>query len=86
MTGARSEDRPLNVRALLGLGIDGEPGESRITRGENFFLYGGSKDTHERMVDTVLRFNEKVGERGKHLPDLSARELNDIAREMMDES
>ena len=86
MTGARSEDRPLNIQALLGIGTDGDPGETRITRGQNFFLYGGSRDTHEQMVETALRINEKVGKRGKRLPQISANELAEIAQELMEEA
>jgi len=86
MTGARFEDRPLNIRALLGVGIDGEPDKTRITRGENFFLYGGSAETHERMVETALKFNEKVGQRGKRLRDINLRELTEIAREIQEET
>ena len=86
MTGVRCEDRPLNIKTLFGLGVDGEPGETRITQGNNFFLYGGSKRTHEQMVETALKFNEKVGRRGKRLAEINARELGEIARELMDEA
>ena len=85
MTGSRCEDRPLRIQALLGVGTDGEPGETRITRGDNFLLCGGSKQTHERMVETVIRFNEKVSERGKNLRDINTRELAEITRELADD-
>jgi len=85
MTGMPFEDKPLRIKALLGFGLDGEPGETRITRGDYFFLYGGSRSTHEQMVETTIKFGEKVGERGKHLAQISARELDEITRELMDE-
>ena len=85
MTGARYEDRPLNIQALLGVGTDGDPSQTRITRGDNFFLYGGSRDTHDRMVETVIRFNEQIDRRGKRLPQINVRDLRDIARELMDD-
>ncbi|MFP3937282.1 MAG: hypothetical protein ACLFVW_02990 [Phycisphaerae bacterium] len=66
---------------LLGLGLDNEDGHVRVTRGENFHLYGGSAETHEEMQDKCIRFNEKLSERGKRLDDLERRELADIAGE-----
>ena len=79
------EDRPLNIQGLLGVGLDGRKGETYITRGENFYLYGGSKKTHERMQEIALRFNEKVDGRGKRLPEINARELGEISEEMRDD-
>ena len=74
-----AEERPR--RGLLGLGLDNEDGEVRITRGENFRLYGGSAETHEAMQDKCIRFNEKLAERGKRLDDLAREELADLAGE-----
>ena len=36
------EDKPLGVEGMLGVGFDGKPDDVHITRGENFYLYGGS--------------------------------------------
>ncbi|KPK65965.1 MAG: hypothetical protein AMK73_01360 [Planctomycetes bacterium SM23_32] len=85
MTGGRSEETPLRIRGLLGIGLDGSPDEKRITRGENFCLFGGSKTTHERMTETALKFNEKVDERGKRLEEVNARELREITGELREE-
>jgi len=85
MTGLPAEERPLNIKALLGIGLDGEPGQTRITRGEDFFLYGGSKGTHQHMQETVLRFKDKVDRRGKTLAEINARELHEIGRELLEE-
>ena len=68
--------------ALLGLGLDAEDGQTRITRGKNFVLYGGSKETHEVMQETAIKVNEKLDRRGKRLEDVSPRELHDIFREL----
>lgn len=74
-----AEERP---RArLLGLGLDNDDGHVRITRSENFQLYGGSAETHEEMQDKCVRFNEKLSDRGKRLDDLEAGELADLAGE-----
>jgi len=66
-------------RWLLGLGLDGTDGHVRVTRGENFRLLGGSEETHGRMQEKVIRFNEEVGRRHKTLDDLSAPEIDEIA-------
>ena len=82
MTGSTPEEKPLNIKALLGLGLDGGRKHVRITRGENFYLYGGSQSTHERMTETVLRFNDEVDRRGKKLEEISSRELDEIVRKV----
>ena len=66
-------------RWLLGLGLDGTDGHLRLTRGENFRLLGGSAETHGRMQEKVIRFNEEVGRRHKTLEDLSRPEIDEIA-------
>jgi hypothetical protein len=68
--------------ALLGLGLDAEDGQTRITRGKNFVLYGGSKETHEVMQETAIKVNEKLDRRGKRLEDVSVTEMRDILRDV----
>lgn len=66
---------------LVGLGLDNNDGEVRVTRGENFHLLGGSEETHEAMQDKCIRFNEKLQARGKRMSDLACHEFMDIAAE-----
>lgn len=66
---------------MLGLGLDGKDEHKRVTKGENFLLLGGSEETHERMVETSIKFNEKLGAKGKRLEDLSRDEFADILHE-----
>jgi len=66
---------------LLGLGLDSD-GHKRVTRGPNFALVGGSKDTHEQMTEKALKINEKLKARGKELHEVSAPEFDDIAHEV----
>ena len=66
----------------MGLGLDGDDGHTRMTRGENFLLYGGSESTHARMQETALKVNEHLEKRGKRLGDVSIRELRDIYGEV----
>lgn len=70
---------------LLGVGLDNQDGEKRITKGENFCLFGGSEETHERMTETVVKFNEKLDRKGKRLGELSRDEFLDMMREASDD-
>jgi len=72
--------RERKTRALLGIGLDGD-GEVRVTRGENFALFGGSHETHEAMQETCIRLNEKLARRGRELEDLGREELSDLVRQ-----
>lgn len=69
--------------ALLGLGLDASDGQTRITRGKNFLLYGGSAETHGRMQETAVKLNEHLDRRGKRLEDVPPRELVEIVREIV---
>ncbi|MDD3118163.1 MAG: hypothetical protein PHQ27_03210 [Victivallales bacterium] len=66
---------------LLGVGLDNRDEHKRITKGENFFLVGGSEETHERMTETAIKINEKLQARGKTLGEASQEELGDIIAE-----
>ena len=66
---------------LFGLGLDGQDGHQRLTKGEDFFLVGGSQETHGRMQDLVLRMTERLKRRGKKFGDLTRSEFEDLARD-----
>jgi hypothetical protein len=66
---------------LLGVGLDSD-GHKRVTRGPNFALVGGSKDTHEQMTEKAIKINEKLKARGKQLEQVSHEEFDDIARDV----
>ncbi len=72
---------PKNNAVLLGLGLDNQDGHKRITKGDDFCLVGGSEETHEKMVETTIRFHEKLDRKGKVLSDLSREEFHDMMRE-----
>jgi hypothetical protein len=80
----RAADPPRKSAALLGLGLDGDDGHTRLTRGQNFVLLGGSQQTHALMQETAVKINEHLDKRGKRLEDVSAGELRDICREIRD--
>lgn len=67
---------------LLGLGLDNKDGHKRITQGENFVLLDGSQETHERMTEKAIKFNEKLKHRGKQLEEINKDEFLDIAHEV----
>lgn len=66
---------------LIGLGLDNDDGEIRITKGENFHLMGGSEETHQCMQEKCVKFNEKLTAKGKQLGELEQKELLDLASE-----
>lgn len=69
-------------RMLLGLGLDGQDGEKRITLSDNFQLYGGSQETHEVMQEKAIKINEHLGKRGKTLDNVGHDEFAEIAGEV----
>lgn len=66
---------------LLGLGLDAADGHTRLTRGRNFRLVGGSQETHEQMQEKCIKLNEKLDARGKNLESVGRQELLDLAAE-----
>ena len=69
--------------AMLGLAFDGEDGQTRITKGDNSLLYGGSQETHEVMQETAIKINEELSHRSQRLENVSLRELRSIARDVI---
>ena len=53
--------------ALLGLAFDAADGHTRLSRGENFVLYGGSEETHAVMQETATKINEHLDRSGRRL-------------------
>lgn len=66
---------------MLGVGLDSD-GHKRVTTGENFALIGGSEETHDAMTEKVIKINEQLKSRGKHLETVSGKEFDDIANEV----
>ena len=67
---------------LLGVGLDNEDGHTRITKGENFALLGGSDSTHSLMQEKAIKLNEHLKRRGKTLDSVSPGEFLDIAHKL----
>lgn len=66
------------VSLLLGVGLDGD-GEKRVTKGRDFLLVGGTKDTHDLLTERAIKVNEELDRRGKRLGDVrSTEEMREI--------
>ena len=77
-------NHPANNSLLLGIGLDNKDGHKRLTRGDNFVMAGGSEETHQRMTETAIKFNEKLAKKGKSLEDLSPEEFRDMMHDAAD--
>ncbi len=74
----RAERRKPKEAGLVGLAFDAEDGHTRLTRGKNFVLCGGSDETHSLMQETATKVNEHLDRQGRRLVDLTVGELRDI--------
>ncbi|REK09466.1 MAG: hypothetical protein DWQ37_18720 [Planctomycetota bacterium] len=74
----RASKREAKRASLLGLAFDAEDGHTRLTRGKNFVLCGGSEESHSVMQETAVKINEHLDRRGSRLEDVSIGELRDI--------
>jgi hypothetical protein len=81
-TTVRAAKQVRKSAALLGLAFDNDDGQTRLTRGKNFFLLGGRQETHAVMQETAIKINEQLDKRGKRLEDVSIVELRDICRDV----
>ena len=84
MAKKRTAKKKPEVVGFVGVGLDNQDGHQRITQSEYFFLVGGSEETHERMQDTAIRFNEGLKERGKTLKETEPREALDLLFKVID--
>ncbi len=64
---------------LLGVGLDNDDGHTRLTRGDNFILAGGSEETHDKMTEGAMKLNESLKKCGKQLDDVTKEEFVDLA-------
>ncbi|MGE0529015.1 MAG: hypothetical protein AB7P49_18300 [Bdellovibrionales bacterium] len=83
--GKKGKKKDQEILGVLGVGLDGTDEEKRITRNEDILLVGGSQETHERMQDISIRFNESLKARGKTLHEAEAKEVLDLIQKAMDQ-
>ena len=67
---------------LLGVAFDNDDGHTRLTKGKNFVLCGGSQETHGVMQETAVKINEHLDKRGKRLEDVPLNDLREICRDV----
>jgi hypothetical protein len=71
-------DRRESARILLGLGLDPDPeGHTRITKGEEILLLGGSERTHETMQEQVERIQHSLRKLGTNLQHATEAEVRE---------
>lgn len=63
---------------LFGIGLDNQDGHKRITSAEKFAILGGSKETHDKMTETVMKTFEDMDRKGKSLESIEPTELKDL--------
>ena len=69
---------PDTLKFLLGVGLDPDPeGHSRITKGEDYVLLGGSETTHESMQEHVERFQHSLKKLGTNLQHATEAEVRE---------
>jgi hypothetical protein len=78
----RKRRRRERIVGILGLALDGKDGETRITKGDEFVLLGGSEETHERMQDFAVHVTERLAKKGKKISDATFREIQAVARDL----
>jgi hypothetical protein len=69
--------------AMLGVAFDNDDDQTRLTRGSNFLLVGGSQETHSVMQETAIKINEQLDKRGKRLEDVPIGELRNICQDVV---
>ncbi|CAN5573635.1 hypothetical protein BH10PLA2_BH10PLA2_31980 [soil metagenome] len=79
--GKKEDRKEERIVGFVGVGLDNSDEHKRITRSEHFLLVGGSKDTHERMQDTAIRFSEKLRRTGKSLQETPVEAVIEILHE-----
>lgn len=65
--------------AIIGLGLDGPLRPHQLIHGEDCLLIGGSEQTHQALLETMLRLDVELERRGVDLGDVEPAELVEIA-------
>ena len=85
MTPSKKPSKPTpGPSSLLGVGLDNDDGHTRLTRGKNFALVGGSEETHSLMQETAIKVNERIDKSGRRLEDVPPKELSHICHDVID--
>lgn len=82
----RKKSAEPTIHGIVGVGLDSADTQTRLTRTDEMLLLGGSEETHVKMQETAIRFQEKLEDSGKNLRELSLAEAADYLREAHDKS
>jgi hypothetical protein len=69
------------VAGILGVGLDGDDGQHRITRSPEMVIIGGSAETHEQMQDTAIYFSEALEKHGTTLQTADPQRVIELLHE-----
>lgn len=75
------KDGKIGITGIVGVGLDQKDDSKRVTKSDHFLILGGSAETHERMQDVAIRFEERLKDKGKRLQDTSIPEAMDLLRD-----
>lgn len=65
--------------AIIGLGLDGPLRPHQLISGEDCLLIGGSEQTHQALLETMLRLDAELERLGVTLAEVEPAELAEIA-------
>ena len=82
---AENKKQQKELVGFLGVGLDNKDGHKRLTRTKSFVLIGGSEETHEKMQEVSIRFNESLAQRGRELGEASVDEVAELMHKAMDD-
>ena len=69
---------------ILGIGYNCDDGHTRITRGDNLYVVGGSQDTHEMLREVAIKVEEQLTSGGRNIAEASREEFSDACRKAVD--
>jgi len=82
----KTKEQTKELVGLIGVGLDAEDGHQRITKGDEFAIVGGSKETHERMQDVAIHVTESLGNKGKRLRDAEVQEVLELLQKALEKA
>ncbi len=65
--------------AIIGLSLDGPLRPHRLISGEDRLVIGGSEQSRQDLLETMLRLDAELERLGVHLADVEPAELAEIA-------
>jgi len=80
----RYQSEQPRVLGLVAVGLDNVDGHQRITQTQDFLVVGGSEETHERMQETAMLFEEALERTGRTLADTDLEEVISLLCEIRD--